>query len=35
MLIYGEGLGRAGRVKEALDVIGEALTRSGRNEELW
>jgi predicted ATPase len=32
---YAEALGRAGRVKEALAVIGEALTRSKRNEELW
>jgi predicted ATPase/DNA-binding winged helix-turn-helix (wHTH) protein len=32
---YAEGLGRAGRMKEALDVIGDALARSERNEELW
>jgi tetratricopeptide (TPR) repeat protein len=32
---YAEALGRAGRVREALDTIEEVLVRSKRNEELW
>src|SRR3954451_3382275 len=32
---YAEALGRAGRMREALDTIEEVLARSERNEELW